>query len=450
MRVRRFDRRLLRGLLDALEHRLQQAAGCVRVAQHRVERHLCLRVDRHLRLLIAQVALQRLHALAVGADIGIDRGHDPADLGCDGTVHIGKLRTDRHDIRVAGAQAPLHRLQLRRQLIMAYAERRHGRRDRRLCGSADAASRGIQFALGFGERVAGARQVLGQQADLLAVEPRVHALDQAVLGPVAGDIVLLPPHIPAQFLAPLLQPFARLGDSAVFRAELGFHIDIHRDVHRRSGDHRVFSAERYLEDMRRLHRRHGQRGLHGTESGVACTAQRGPGQLAGRRRRGFGHHSPERGQHSFRPRPRAQGRIEFRVGLQVQPTGHLLDHRHAAQHLGLARHHRIGDGVDPQDALHLAQLVLARVVEQRAGGGIARRELCDRDKGQQRAQQDRCQQEPLAASQDGEDGGAVQCRRIADIDRHARGGTVAPDRPGRLGCSFWSVEHRLSCRCRPV
>ena len=42
VRVRCLDRRLLRGLLDALEHGLQQAARGVRIALHRVQRHLRL------------------------------------------------------------------------------------------------------------------------------------------------------------------------------------------------------------------------------------------------------------------------------------------------------------------------------------------------------------------------------------------------------------------------
>ena len=56
VRVRRLDRRLLRGLLNALQHRLQQAARRLRIAQHRIQRDLRLCVPRDLRLLLAQVA----------------------------------------------------------------------------------------------------------------------------------------------------------------------------------------------------------------------------------------------------------------------------------------------------------------------------------------------------------------------------------------------------------
>ena len=82
----------------------------------------------------------------------------------------------------AGAEAAQHRLQLRRQLVVTRAQLHNRWRDRRLRGSAGAAARRIQLALGLGQRVAGARHVLGQQADLLAVEPRVHALHQPVSG----------------------------------------------------------------------------------------------------------------------------------------------------------------------------------------------------------------------------------------------------------------------------
>ena len=95
VRVGHLDRRLLRGLLDALEHRLQQPARCLRVAQHRVQRDLCLRVARGLRLLLAQVALQRNHALPTRAHIGVDGGNDPTDLRGNGAVHIGKLCAKR-------------------------------------------------------------------------------------------------------------------------------------------------------------------------------------------------------------------------------------------------------------------------------------------------------------------------------------------------------------------
>ena len=50
----------------------------------------------------------------------------------------------------------------------------------------------------------------------------MHALDQAVLGAVLRDGILLPPHVLAQLFPPLLQPLARLGDRAVFRPSCDF------------------------------------------------------------------------------------------------------------------------------------------------------------------------------------------------------------------------------------
>ena len=64
VRIGRLHRRLLRGLLHALQHRLQQPARRFRVALHGIQRNLCLRIPRDLRLCLDQVALQCIHALA--------------------------------------------------------------------------------------------------------------------------------------------------------------------------------------------------------------------------------------------------------------------------------------------------------------------------------------------------------------------------------------------------
>ena len=107
-------------------------------------------------------------------------------------------------------------------------------------------------------------------------------------------------------------------------------------------------------------------------------------------------HRRQRAARSQRRRP--QRPLNSGLREQIEPIGDLLDDGHAAQHLGLARHHGVGDRIDPQDALQFAHLVLAGVVEQRAGCGVARRELRDRDQGQQRAQQHRRQQAPACAA----------------------------------------------------
>jgi hypothetical protein len=166
VRVGRLDRRLLRGLLNPLEHRLQQTSLSLRVAQHRVQRDLRLCVTRGLCLLFAQVALQRDHAVTIRTHIGVDGGNDPTNLRGDVVIHIGKLCADRLNVRVAGPEPSQHRLQLRGKLIVARPHLHDRRRDRRLRGSAGPSAGGVQLSFRLGQCATSLREVLGQQAEL--------------------------------------------------------------------------------------------------------------------------------------------------------------------------------------------------------------------------------------------------------------------------------------------
>ncbi len=336
-----------------------------------------------------------------------------------------------------------HRLQLCRQLIMSRAQLHHRRRDRRLCSGADPSAGGVQLRLRLGQRVAGMLQVLGQQADLFTSEPRMHALHKAVPGTVLRDGILFPPHIPAQLVTPLFQPLARLGDRTVFRTKLRLHVDVHGVIGTGRCDHRILRRKRDLQHVRCLHRCHRQCGPHSAQRGIAVRIESRSRQVTVWIRRGS-EYPPDQGQRRFKPQAWPQRCVELGIRGQIEPARDLLDHRHAAQHLGLAGHHGVGDRIDPHDALQLTRLVLARVVEHRPGGGVARGELGNGDNGQQRAQQHRRQQEPLAAPQDGKDRGAIQWRHTASVARQARLQTFAPCRCGRLSSSCRLVEHHLS------
>jgi hypothetical protein len=152
-------------------------------------------------------------------------------------------------------------------------------------------------------------------------------------------------------------------------------------------------------------------------------------------------HPPDHALQLPRPWRSSQGCVELWVVEQVQLAGNLLDHWHSAQHFSLACHNGVGDRVDPKDALQFADVVPVRVVEQGSGCGVERVELGQRDIGQQRAQQHRCQQQPFAAPQNGENRGAIGYRRIA---RQACPRTLAPSHRGRMRCSCRSVEHHPS------
>lgn len=61
-------------------------------------------------MLLVQVALQCIHALAVRADIGIDGCDNPAALSGNIAVHLGELCTDALDIWMTATEPCQHRL----------------------------------------------------------------------------------------------------------------------------------------------------------------------------------------------------------------------------------------------------------------------------------------------------------------------------------------------------
>jgi len=150
---------------------------------------------------------------------------------------------------VSCAEAAQHGLQLGGQLIVACAQLHHGRRDGGLrCGASPAAG-GVQLALCLGQGTAGAGQVLGQQADLLAVEPGVHTLDQPLAGAVLGNIIFLLADRLAQLDRALLQPVPRPRHGTEFRGQLGPHVGVHCVIFRGRGQNRVLGGERYLQNV---------------------------------------------------------------------------------------------------------------------------------------------------------------------------------------------------------
>src|SRR5262249_49247767 len=126
---------------------------------------------------------------------------------------------------------------------------------------------------------------------------------------------------------------------------------------------------------------------------------------------------------------------------KMQPIDDLLDDWHAAQHLRLAGHHCVGYRISLEDALQLTHLVLCEVIKECACGRIAGRDLSERTVGQQRTQDDRCEQPPLAAP-DGPD-------RCGSVDGHVAAVWSLPCRPPvalyQSGFCCRSVEHQLSC-----
>jgi hypothetical protein len=274
----------------------------------------------------------------------------------------------------------------------------------------------------------------------------MHALDQAIFGSISGDPILAVLHLGAQLLGAPFQPLPGTHDGAVLRAQLGLHVDIHRVVDRGGSKNRIFCRERNLQHPRRLQRCDDECSLDGMQCRVAHRIQFRSRQIVG----GLGRHGETRHEISECPPCRCectprqrwwkQGRVEFRVGMQVEPIGHLLDDRHAAEHFGLRRHHRVGDRICPQDALQLTHLILGRVIDQRAGGRVVRRELVGCDIGDQRCQHHRHKQRQPPSSQDGED------RRSAwscPVDRTGWQ-TIAQYRWWRSRSGCGSVEHRQS------
>ena len=62
-------------------------------------------------VLLAQVVLQCIHALAVRTDIGIGGGDNPADFSGDSAIHIRELCTNGLDVWMTATEPCQQRLQ---------------------------------------------------------------------------------------------------------------------------------------------------------------------------------------------------------------------------------------------------------------------------------------------------------------------------------------------------
>ena len=392
MRIRCLDRRLLRNLLEAFQHGLQQRARRLDIALHRVQRNLRLRIALHMRLHIAQVLLQCGDAFVIGAYVGGGGSDNATDLRRYHAFGLGVLVAQTLHLRMVGPEAGQQRLQLCGELALLGAKLHDRGRDRSLCGGARATARGIQSRLGDREIVAGARHAFGEVADLFGIEAGAHALHQPLPGAIGGDAILARLHLGAEFLHPVFQPVVGAVHSAKLHAQLVLDVGVHRDVDRSGGQHGALRGERDLQDARGFQRTDGERVLHRVQRGIAARIQRGARGHGGIGLLGAssGHDQADqplhRTQGAVRPGHRPQGPVEFGIAVQVEPSGDAFHNRQAAQDLGLRRHHRIGDRIGAQDALHLTHIVFGGVVKQGAGRGVKWRNLADRYVAEQRRQ----------------------------------------------------------------
>jgi len=438
VRLRRLQHGLLCGLLDAVQHCLQLGTRGIGVAHDRVQRNLHLRRPVRLGLGRAQVRFQRGHPFRRRAPFGLGGFHHPNGLGGDRTLDIGQLPAQAFRVRVVRTQPRLLRLKLPGELVLLGAQLHHRGRDRRERPGTRASTRGIQLRIRTGQVAARLHQVLTQMADLFDVGAGVHALRQPVAGAVGRDLVFLPPHLHSQLGGALFQPFGRSVHRAVLGGELVLHIDVHRVVHRRGGDDRILGGERHLDDMREAHGAGVQGRLHRDHRGVPVGIQHRSGQPHIRRLVDLHAQEPAQGvDHALAQAGRAQGVVEFRIVVEIATFGHPLGDSQALQDLGLAGHDGVGRRVGLQDALQLADLVLAGLVEQRAGRGKARGHLPDRHQGEQRHQHDAQHERHGPAPQNRNDRPNVQ----AVVSRCRRGRSAAGNMFG--ACDFGrAVEHR--------
>ena len=91
--------------------------------------------------------------------------------------------------------------------------------------------------------------------DLLRVQPRVHPLGEPVFRAIRRDFVFGLADFITQDLGALIQPGGGPADGGGLRAELILDIDVHRIVHRRGGNNRIFSGERHFHHAGKPDRR---------------------------------------------------------------------------------------------------------------------------------------------------------------------------------------------------
>lgn len=153
----------------------------------------------------------------------------------------------------------------------------------------------------------------------------MHALDQTMIGAIAGYLVLGSADLDPQFPGALFQPVARLHHRSVFCAKLRLHIGIHGVVGGGGGEHWILRGEGYLKHVRGLHRHHDQRILHCHQRGVARRIEPRADHVGGWRMLGGNQAAGD----ATPPGRWAQFMIEFGIGVKVQAGCDLLDHRHA-------------------------------------------------------------------------------------------------------------------------
>ena len=303
MRVGRFDRILLRCLLDVLQHRQQQGARCFHIALHRIQRDLRQRIPARLALSHAHVLLQSRHICAVGTDLRFAGRHHASDFGGNAALQFAELAAQAQHIGVVGAETAEHRLQLPVERSLLHAKLYHAGRDCCLRGRAGVTACGIQPSLGRRKIAPGVRQILRLMADLLRLDAGVHALHKALGGSVGGDMIFAGADFGTQFLYPAGQPRRGAIHRAMLGRQLAPHVAVHRHVDGRGRQYRAAGGERDLQHVRGFQRTDLEGSLHREQRRIALRLRRrakwrsrrirrggeprydGPGQAACRRNR---------------------------------------------------------------------------------------------------------------------------------------------------------------------
>jgi hypothetical protein len=326
--------------------------------------------------------LQRRDALLRGPHLGFRGTHDTRGLRRDGALQAADLPPQRQRVRMVRSEPSLVRLPLRFRLVELRAQLHHAGCDRCLRFGAGTAACRIQPSFRIRQLRLRVCQVFRQMADLFRLQPAVHALRKSMTVAVGGDVVLAGADLVTQRLGAFVEPAGGGGHGFAFRAVLILDVDIHRLVYRGGGQNRVFAGELHLDDARILHRVRIQRGAYRQQRVDPAVVHAGADDVG--RRLGPQAQAP---QHAMQQAGRAQGVVEFRVVKEVELVGDALGDMQAVQDFGLARHHCLGGRVGLQDALQLPALVLARLVHQRAGGGVGRGDPIDGDQRADRDQQ---------------------------------------------------------------
>lgn len=120
-----FDGGLLRGLLDALQNRLQLSAGGIQVTGHGIQRDLRLVGTLCRRFRSSQQTFQRGYLLRGSMLIRVCRGDDTGDLGFQCTLAFGELAIEALDFGVSAAQPAALCLHLAGELLQLRSQLNH-------------------------------------------------------------------------------------------------------------------------------------------------------------------------------------------------------------------------------------------------------------------------------------------------------------------------------------